>query len=755
MRLIQLHQLRLRFLLLLLACAAIPAGAAQVRVPAPMRRGGIVQLEAKQQRREGNLFLADGDVDIRYEALRLRADHAEYNTATGEAAVRGHVRLDLENQHIEADEGRYNLRTSRGSFKNVRGTIHIRRRPNPSVLLSPNPFSFEAREVERLDERTYEIHGAWVTVCEPGRPIWRFYAPRATIKLERQARLQGATFRLLGVPVFYLPYATVPLARRQRQSGFLLPQIGSSSRKGFTFGQAFYWAPAEWMDMTLGAEYLSRRGVAQTAELRARPWENMRLGATYFAVNDRGLRGAGGVRVPQAGHQSNVSLDAYLPGGWRAVVDANQLTSLKFRLAFAETFAEAVNSEVRSTAFVTNNFRGLSLNFSASNYKNFLSAAPETAVVLRAAPGARLSSVEQAPWQRWPIYFGFHAAAEALHRSEPGLSTPTAVQRFEIAPRVTIPLRWGPWLGVMPTFLVRSTQYGAQLSAGTVVSNTLRRTTGEVTVDIRPPSLARIWQRGDTKWKHAVEPQVVYRYVRGVNAFGRFIRFDEQDTLTDTNELEYGVTQRFFRRKPDGGAEEMVSWRVAQKHYFDPTFNGAIVPGRRNVFQSLYSITPYAFADSPRRFSPLVSDLRVTPGGRYDAQFRMDIDPLRGKVTAVGTLIRIRPYKEAFVTLAHFKTDVVATLQPRSDQIRALVGYGELNRLGWNGSFGFSYDVRRRFLQNQIIQVSYNGRCCGLGFEYRRLALGPVRSENQFRVALLIANVGTFGNLRRQERIFE
>ena len=752
MRLIRLLHIRVRLFLLLLACAVIPTGAAQVRLPAGR---GIVELQAKQQGREGPVWLADGDVDIRYETLRLRADHVEYNTATGEAAVRGHVRFDLENQHIEADEGRYNIRTGRGSFKNVRGSITVRRRPNPSVLISPNPFSFEAREVERLDERTYEIHGAWVTVCDPGKPVWRFYAPRATIKLESQARLQGASFRLLGVPVFYLPYATVPLARRQRQSGLLLPQIGSSSRKGFTIGQAFYWAPAEWMDMTFGAEYLSRRGVAQNVELRARPWENMRLSSTYFAVNDRGLRGPGGARVPQAGHQSNVSLDAYLPGGWRAVADINQLTSLKFRLAFAETFTEAVNSEVRSSAFVTNNFRGFSLNFSASNYKNFLSAAPETAVVLRAAPSARVSSVEQAPWKRLPIYFGFHTSAEALYRSEPGFTTPSAVQRFEVAPRVTVPLRWGPWLGVMPTFTVRSTQYGAQLSGGAVVSKSLRRTTGELTVDVHPPSLARVWQNGDTKWKHAIEPLFVYRYVRGVNAFGRFLRFDEIDTLTDTNEIEYGVTQRFFRHKPGGSADEVVSWRVAQKHYFDPTFNGAIMPGRRNVFQALNSITPYAFADSPRRFSPVLSDLRITPGGRYDAQLRMDIDPVRHRITAVGTLVRMRPYKESFITLAHFATDAVPALQPRSNQIRALIGYGEMNRLGLNGSFGFSYDINQHFLQNQIVQVSYNGRCCGLGFEYRRLALGPVRSENQFRVAFLIANLGTFGSLRRQEKIFE
>ena len=52
------------------------------------------------------------------------------------------------------------------------------------------------------------------------------------------------------------------------------------------------------------------------------------------------------------------------------------------------------------------------------------------------------------------------------------------------------------------------------------------------------------------------------------------------------------------------------------------------------------------------------------------------------------------------------------------------------------------------------VQISYNGSCCGLALEYRRIALGQVRTDNQFRVAFIIANIGTFGNLRRQERIF-
>ena len=719
-------------------------------------RGGIVEIQADRQGAAGKLYTADGNVDITYQGMRLRADHIEINFESGDAAARGNVRLDVEQQHLEASEGTYNIKNGRGKFKNVRGSLRVTHLPNRNVLLSENPFTFEAQEVERVDARTIVIRKAWVTVCEPDKPLWRFRASQATIKLEHQVALENATFRFFDVPVIYLPYATAPLGRRVRQSGFLVPHFANSSSKGFVTGTALYIAPAEWMDFTVGAEYYSRRGFAYAAELRARPLENVSAGASFFAVNDRGLPGPGGVRQPQGGHQTNVFLDAFLPQGWRAVMDLNQLTSLTFRLAFAETFERAVNSEVRSTLFLTNNFHGFSVNFTGRNYKNFLSAQPETAVVLRQAPGARFSSVEQSPWRNVPVYFGFGVFADAVHRSEPGFDSPDTVQRFEIAPRITIPLRWGPWLGITSTFLSRSTRYGGEMApANTFVPQAFVRNTQEATVDVRLPALARVFETSASRWKHVIEPAFIYRYVDGVNDFARFLRVDENDTLTDTNEIEYGITNRLYRRAHGGAAEEVLSWRVAQKRYFDPSFGGAIVPGQRNVFQALDSVTPFAFADGRRDFSPVVSDLRVTPGGRYDAQFRIDIDPQKANVTSVGTLVKVRPYKEAFVTLAYFGTRNDPALQPRSQQIRALAGYGNTTRRGFNALFGFSYDIRQEFLQNQVIQVSYNGSCCGLGFEYRRLALGPVRSENQFRIALLIANIGTFGNLRRQERIFE
>ena len=735
---------------LLLHSTAMRAGTPQqARVPA---RRGLVQLEADHQRKEGNTFYADGNVDIHYGSLRLRADHAQYNADTGEASVQGNVRFDTDTQTLEASRGSYNMRTSQGTFHEVHGSVRAVRLANHNVLVTQNPFLFSAREVRRTGEQTYEIYSAWVTVCPADRPAWKFYTRRASIRVNKNAQLHSASFRLAGVPILYLPYASLPVGKHLRQSGFLIPEIGQSTLKGFIIGDAFYWAPVTWFDATINGELFSRRGPALTVDLRAKPADSFSTSYHFFGVDDRGLPGPNGVRVPQGGHESRFTLDAELPKGWRAVADVNTLSSLTFRLAFAPTFTEAVNAEVASTAFLTNNFDGFSLNFAGNSYKNYFSTSPETSIELRTAPEVRLDSVDLAPW-KWPVYLGIDTYADGVSRTDPNLETPALVQRTEIAPRVTVPLRWGPWIGLTSSFAVRVTRYGAQQSGGALLNQSLLVNTAELTMDLRPPSFERIYGEGDSRWKHVIEPDVTYRYVTGVNDFGSILRFDEYDTLTDTNELEYSVTQRLFHGTPSG-TDEVASWTVSQKYYFDPTFGGALVPGQRNVFQAVDSLSPFAFADGVRRFSPVTSDLRISPNSRYEIELIQDFDTQKNQLLATGTLLKLKPFRESFLSVAHFLTQGDPVLQPRSNQIRFQAGYGDVNRPGFNLITGMSYDFQNHFYQNQSVVASYNGSCCGLAFEYRRLALGSVRQENQFRVSLLIANIGTVGNARRQEKLY-
>ncbi|MGB2621983.1 MAG: LPS assembly protein LptD [Candidatus Acidiferrum sp.] len=767
-------------------------------------KAGEVEIWSRgPQQKRGDLFIVDDDVDIHFGDERLQADHVEYNETTSESAARGHVRFDYNNEHIEADEAHYNVSTGAGTFTHVRGTIKIERRANPLILVSQNPLYFQAEEVERFANDIYLVRRGWITICDPRHPTWQFYAPHARIRLNKTVALVSANFRLYHVPLIWMPYATAPAGEKIRQSGILLPVISQTNNKGFVFGDALYLAPKPWLDATLGAELLSKRGSSERAEFRARPFENTSIQYTYYGVIDRGLL------VPEAndtfilekqgGHQQNFEVQSLLPDGWRFVADINELSSLTFRLAFADSFGDAITSEVPSSTFLSNNFRGFSFNVAALADKTFLSipitsattgvTTPPVNVSLRDSPEVSFASVEQAPWQNLPFYFSFDSFLGASNRSDSGYTaSPTTpaynpvvtsafVPRAEFAPTITIPVHLGSWLGVTTSATFRTSFFGDSLdSAGMISGQSITRNTGEFTIELRPPTLERFFNwpahskdKPVRRFKHTIEPIITYHYVTGVNDFADFIRFDADSTLTDTNQIEYGLTQRLFVKNGDGQPQELLSWTLLQEHYFDPTFGGAIVDGQRNVFQAVDSISPFAFAFGPRNWSPIFSDFKINPGSLYDVEQILQYDPQIQRLVTIGSLLKVKPYSQFFSTIAFFRLDdnpelndlplqpppvVPLFQQPLSNQVRALLGYGNLTRKGFNFATGISYDFTNKILQNQLVQISYNGGCCGLALEYRRINLGQVRTENRFTATFIIANIGSFGNLRRQDKIF-
>src|SRR5260370_40218980 len=78
----------------LIFAGAASAAAQQVRRPAA--KGGVADLSADgPQRLQGNLFIADDNVEIHYADQRLRAGHIQYNDETTETFARGHARSAL------------------------------------------------------------------------------------------------------------------------------------------------------------------------------------------------------------------------------------------------------------------------------------------------------------------------------------------------------------------------------------------------------------------------------------------------------------------------------------------------------------------------------------------------------------------------------------------------------------------------------------------------------------------------------------
>jgi LPS-assembly protein len=214
--------------------------------------------------------------------------------------------------------------------------------------------------------------------------------------------------------------------------------------------------------------------------------------------------------------------------------------------------------------------------------------------------------------------------------------------------------------------------------------------------------------------------------------------------------------------QPGPDVREVVTWELAQKYFLDPTFGGALIPGQRNVFTTTADLTGIAFLTQPRHLSPLVSRLRVETSSRTDAEWDLDYD-FQTNTTNASTLLA--NYHIGQVTVgggdAFLQIPVQAVTAPaalaqteRFNQFRAALGYGGLTRRGFSAASSFGFDAESKLLQFLNVQSTYNWDCCGVTIEYRSYSVANLPHENLFRFTFTLANIGGFGSMRPQERLY-
>ena len=807
------------------AAPAEDAGTACAQRAATQLKDGTI-ICAIQQEKIGDVYKLHGEAEIHYQDYVLRADEATYDSDSGEATASGHFRLDggQNDDHIKASRGTYNLTAETGIFYDVTATTGFRFAGNHAILTSTAPFAFTGKHVEKTSPTNYVVYDGTITTCELPHPKWKYEARKVVVDVGGNATIYHSDFLLHGFPIFYFPYATHPVEREARHSGFLIPTAGRSSTNGTEVGDSFYWAINRSMDATIGGEYFSKRGFSQRGEFRARPTDTSYIDLGFFGVKDRGIEigtATGPQLLREGGQEARLTADGNFYG-FRAVSNVDYLSSFLFRLAFNEVFTQAINSEVKSQLFLAKDVAGVSLSTMVERYQNFFQTAengvlsnPPTfdSVQIWHTPSVDASSVDH--WLgRSPFVWSFDASVAGLSRSEPGFNTSSLLGRVDFNPELSLPLHFHGW-DFRPALALHDTYYTERLTNGVAVHDPTNRQALDASVEIRPPALEKVFDRQflGRKWKHVIEPLLVYRYVTGVNDFASVLKFDERDILSDTHEVEYGFVTRLYGKRPPSSIKEcetamtglavgaaapeqtvpwlhtsvlesqpcivgpdvreVVSWEIAQKYFLDPTFGGALVTGQRNVFTTTEELTGIAFLTEPRHLSPLVSRLRVATGAHTDTEWDMDYDFQLNRVNASTLLVNYNLGRftlgggDAFLQIPETNTpsptlsegtcgsaSANRQITCKFNQFRVALGYGGLTRRGFSAATSFGFDAETRQLQFATAQTTYNWDCCGLTLEYRRYAIANVRNENLFRFTFSLANIGSFGNLRRQERLY-
>jgi LPS-assembly protein len=807
----------------------------QAQVLPPVDDTTAVEIESDTQSKLDSRYVLDGNVVITYRDRIVKADHIEYDTDTGELTANGHVHITggANHEDILASHGTMNLNKQTGRFYDVTGSVGLKNSGHSSMTYAnSNPFLFTGKMVVRTGPQNYEIYDGTLTSCQLPNPDWMLYSGKFIVDSEK-AKAQNSIFRIMNIPLLYLPYVTHPVDSEERQSGFLIPIPGYSSTKGFTFGEEYYWAINRSMDLTVGAQYYSLRGWEQSASFRYRGLGNDIAKAHYSGLLDRGIT-TNGVYLNQGGEDVTFLGRHDFSPQTRVVADAEYLSSYAYREAFAENFSLAVSSDILSIVYGVHEADGYAESVRADRYQGLKMAAvpaisllphpedatattpaiPEEQVRIFHAPSLDFSSTEH-EIGRSGVQWNLETSLAGLSRVQPNFSTGGLTQRLDIHPQIAYPISFGGWrllssIGMRETAYSRSRQ--TPYSPGGLpveLPYKLNRADVEAEVDLRTPVVERTFDSAKVEKmfgydvKHTIEPELTYRYVAGIDNFLNVLRFDDVDIASDTNELEYGVTQRLFLRPvktrpcieksadggqkedpdedggrvyakerkgdskakgPECGSRELISWRLTQKYFFDEKFGGAVINGRRNIFDTTLNLSGIAFLTEPRAISPLISRLRVRTSAHMDVEWDFDLDTGAKKFTSNNLLVDVHQ-NNVFAGLSYAKlnapgrffTEGVSSSVSNFNQLRLLLGYGSPTKAGLGVAANVGLDLRAGdsgLVQYGALQGSYNWDCCGFSVEVRKYELGAVRNETSERFNFTLLNIGTAGNLRRAASLF-
>jgi LPS-assembly protein len=774
-----------------------------VKQKSPAKQGEVseptdlLKVDAGTQTASGpegaRVFVYEGNVDARIGTYRLQADKVTVYEGTNKVIAEGNVVFDQGDvQRITGTRAEWNYRTKTGFFVNSTGFTN--------QTQDGTRIYFTADRVEKVSLDTIIATNVQVTACDEDVPKWSFHAKRARIKTGDRVRVYSPNLRMKGVPVFYLPYASVSIKPRDRASGFLTPTLGGSGQKGFRISGGYYQTLGRSADVTLRNDIYTSRGIGFGADLRTRANSRSFLNAGFYVVKDRVLGHKADANHPdQGGSSFYVEGVHYFPNGFIAAADVNVTSNLAYRQVFSDSIQQAISPEERSQVFVNKDYNDYSFNLLA---RSQVTSLPNSRIRIRELPSVSIDK-RATPLdfiKRLPIYYSFEASAEGVSRKETvddliafrrdvggdPIVSPSLVQRLDYHPRLQVPLYF---FGVSVTATAggRVTFYSNSIDPvnRSILSRNITRGYGEFELDVRPPALFKDFHRGNGSFffRHLIEPYITYRRISGVNNFDRVIRFDYVDAVADTNEIEFGISNRFFTRRSTENVSsaaakatrtgqrvptstqpyEALTITVRGKYFFDRYFGGALVPGRRNQFYPINTLSGFSYGGVPRRFSPLNVEARYRPRADIFVDLRTDLDTRGGGIRALSTTFGInRPLIQAFQSFYYTRAvELVPSLaqfadargkEPgtlRGSQWSPSLFLGDRER-GLFGGASFFFDFQQRpgtngrSLISSTVTLGYTWDCCAVTAQNYTFNVG-VRQENRLVFSFRLNGIGTFG----------
>ncbi len=724
------------------------AGPSAAEAP-PLDTGEIhVKAETFERPEKGHLQ-ARGTVDLRLADTRVLADKADVyedpqpdGTTKRHLTAEGNVVLIRGEERLAADRAEMDD-TGHGFFYNAVGFVE------------PGLF-FEAERIERVDGKTYKIEGGRFTACAQPTPRWKFSASRATVEVNDKIIATNAVFRIKGLPAFYLPWLLYPIRRDNRSTGFLFPNFGFSSYRGFTTGAAFFWAMGRSADQTFSVDYYSKLGTGIGHELRwAEDSPSRGTLRTYMfrltPIAPTLDPSTGEVLDPGRAAVTDWDIDynalQMLPDKVRASVNVRKFSDLLFQQRFQDNFNMATSRTQRWSASLDRDFPFAILSAYADSTDTYFGN--DYTNVTERLPGIALRRFpKQVGWGK--LVFGLQAEADRFRYGNQ--SRVDDWSRYDFAPSLSRPFSLS-FLDINPSFSYRYTRYGKSLTTdenGVAVIDgpPLDRSFFETGIELRGPTFSRVFDTPgfvlSERFKHTIGPEITWHYRSRVENANEIPKFDGQDYLYGDNQVMFALVQRFYlkRRGPTGKAMpyEFLTWRIMQTYYVQ------INEGQNN-FDPNYSSSAFGPGFKPEHLSPLASRVRLRPSPSYSFDYNVEYD------VNFQQLKRMSVFATIDTPRFSLSGGWSRALRLSEDPAQRSVGSHTLRgntamevvrrRLFLEGSA--DYDVLHDTLLQMRGQLRYSVQCCGFSVEHIRYNWNNV-VDSRWRFNVELAGVGSMAN---------
>ncbi|MDI4634799.1 LPS-assembly protein LptD [Pelomonas sp. V22] len=238
--------------------------------------------------------IAEGEAELRYGELLLKADKLSYFQPKDEARAQGRVEVGVGGNVFRGSELRLFVQRFEGEFL------------DPSYFFSLTGGGGKAERLRFLGQQRVLADGGTYSSCpaeEDGKePAWQLTTKQLRMDFEaNEGVASGAVLRFYGVPILAAPTISFALGSA-RKSGWLPPNIGLDNRSGLEIGLPYYWNIAPQHDATLTPFIMTRRGAGVDSEFRyLEPQHNGEVKLAWLPNDRVANRGRWAVDLAQQG----------------------------------------------------------------------------------------------------------------------------------------------------------------------------------------------------------------------------------------------------------------------------------------------------------------------------------------------------------------------------------------------------------------------------------------------------------------------